>query len=596
MDLGHLIKVSSVDEVLVHWPWNEAPWKSRLSLSVHHLILTPHQQCSRTKPKEVIQILHRGIDAIIRRPNVANNQTNGSILVKCKDLRIIRIDGTSFEELSSVAQSLEKLAAIDDITRSFAFSYTPDFKPLEDGWNAFPIEVEFSNLLISHSSDWRVSYVNKDYSVCSSYPRAVIVPNSITDEQLISSANFRQAGRFPVLSYRHSTGQVIVRCSQPLTGPQMRRCKDDEKILAALIHRQRRGYIIDTRTPSVSQSAKAKGGGFEVEQYYPRWKRINKSIDRYHFLLDSYSKLMEACTDTNTSCEKWLSRLTISSWLTHVKEVLNCGCLIAQCLEKENASVVVHGSEGMDISLCVTSLAQMILSSDCRTIRGFEALIQREWVEAGHPFWSRTSKGAFNDSVASKSKSHAPTFTLFLDCVWQIYNQFPCSFEFTEKFLIFLADQAYCSNFGTFLCDNERERELLKVKEDTLSLWSYLNRPEILEPYINCLYDPNKNIIWPSVAPISLNLWSGMYLRWVLGPSPSTLAFEKAQIIIKRNKEARTNVIRLRRRLMDLTGEAEKLGLLESNEPHDEKDKMADEEVAAINNGIHMVNEIEATL
>lgn len=87
-----------------------------------------------------------------------------------------------------------------------------------------------------------------------------------------------------------------------------------------------------------------------------------------------------------------------------------------------------------------------------------------------------------------------------------------------------------------------------------------------------------------------------MYLRWVLGPSPSTLAFEKAQIIIKRNKEARTNVIRLRRRLMDLTGEAEKLGLLESNEPHDEKDKMADEEVAAINNGIHMVNEIEATL
>lgn len=56
MDLGHLIKVSSVDEVLVHWPWNEAPWKSRLSLSVHHLILTPHQQCSRTKPKEVIQV------------------------------------------------------------------------------------------------------------------------------------------------------------------------------------------------------------------------------------------------------------------------------------------------------------------------------------------------------------------------------------------------------------------------------------------------------------------------------------------------------------------------------------------------------------
>ena len=53
----------------------------------------------------------------------------------------------------------------------------------------------------------------------------------------------------------------------------------------------------------------------------------------------------------------------------------------------------------------------------------FEALIEREWIQAGHPFWSRTTKGPFNDSVAAKSKSHAPTFAIFLDCVWQIYNQ-----------------------------------------------------------------------------------------------------------------------------------------------------------------------------
>jgi myotubularin-related protein 9 len=82
--------------------------------------------------------------------------------------------------------------------------------------------------------------------------------------------------------------------------------------------------------------------------------------------------------------------------------------------------VMVHGSEGTDITLCVTSLAQVILNPDCRTVRGFEALIEREWLQAGHPFWSRTSKGPFNDSVASKSKNHAPTFTMFLDCVWQV--------------------------------------------------------------------------------------------------------------------------------------------------------------------------------
>lgn len=173
----------------------------------------------------------------------------------------------------------------------------------------------------------------------------------------------------------------------------------------------------------------------------------------------------------------------------------------------------------------MTSLAQLILNPDCRTVRGFEALIAREWIQAGHPFWSRTTKGPFNDAVASKSETFAPTFVLFLDCVWQvrivlcdalseqlrksclffqIFYQFPFSFEFNEKFLVTLADHAYFSNFGTFLCDSDYERNLMNVQKHTVSLWSYLNRPEILSDFLNCLYDPNAKVIWPSVAPISL--------------------------------------------------------------------------------------------
>ena len=48
---------------------------------------------------------------------------------------------------------------------------------------------------------------------------------------------------------------------------------------------------------------------------------------------------------------------------------------------KDKASVLVHGSYGTDITLCVTSLAQIILNPDCRTVRGFEALIEREWLQ-----------------------------------------------------------------------------------------------------------------------------------------------------------------------------------------------------------------------
>ena len=43
---------------------------------------------------------------------------------------------------------------------------------------------------------------------------------------------------------------------------------------------------------------------------------------------------MEACCDVSASYDKWMSRLTISSWLTHVKDILNCGCLVAQCVEQ----------------------------------------------------------------------------------------------------------------------------------------------------------------------------------------------------------------------------------------------------------------------
>ena len=74
----------------------------------------------------------------------------------------------------------------------------------------------------------------------------------------------------------------------------------------------------------------------------------------------------------------------------------------------------------------------------------------------------------------------------------QVYTQFPCSFQFTERLLISLADHSLASNFGTFLCDGERERTEAGVREQTVSLWSFINQIEILSHHLNCLYLPNK--------------------------------------------------------------------------------------------------------
>lgn len=65
-----------------------------------------------------------------------------------------------------------------------------------------------------------------------------------------------------------------------------------------------------------------------------------------------------------------MSRLEASNWLTHVQNSLNTACLVAQCLDQEGVPVLVHGSSGLDSTLLVTSVAQVILNPDCRTVRG----------------------------------------------------------------------------------------------------------------------------------------------------------------------------------------------------------------------------------
>lgn len=101
-------------------------------------------------------------------------------------------------------------------------------------------------------------------------------------------------------------------------------------------------------------------------------------------------------------------------------------------------------------------------------------------------------------------KQKSPIFLVFLDCVYQIYNQFPCSFEFSEKFLLALFEHAYSSQFGTFLGNCMKERVELGIMKKTVSLWSFINLPENIVDYLNPAYDANNNVLWPSVAPQSI--------------------------------------------------------------------------------------------
>lgn len=98
-----------------------------------------------------------------------------------------------------------------DQTLQYPFFYRPQttnnsIVQIEDGWTAFAPVSEWSILLATHADEWRISYLNRDYKICNSYPSAVIVPRQIDDQIIISSAGFRDGGRFPVLCYRHEGG------------------------------------------------------------------------------------------------------------------------------------------------------------------------------------------------------------------------------------------------------------------------------------------------------------------------------------------------------------------------------------------------------
>ena len=52
----------------------------------------------------------------------------------------------------------------DNVSLLYPFFYRPMFDVFEDGWQAFLAESEFSRVK-SHSENWRLSHVNKDYKV-----------------------------------------------------------------------------------------------------------------------------------------------------------------------------------------------------------------------------------------------------------------------------------------------------------------------------------------------------------------------------------------------------------------------------------------------
>ena len=162
---------------------------------------------------------------------------NVTITITCKDTRFYRVSmlckpstvvSSPNDLISSSESDIDRAINVmftwtfpNDLQHLFAFTYGPSAKSLFLATEPYTIDKEMSRLgiLDIDSTNWRISAVNAYYGICDSYPKTLIVPKVISDDELKTVAQFRSGGRLPILCWGDKmTGATIWRSSQPKGG------------------------------------------------------------------------------------------------------------------------------------------------------------------------------------------------------------------------------------------------------------------------------------------------------------------------------------------------------------------------------------------
>jgi hypothetical protein len=75
-------------------------------------------------------------------------------------------------------------------------------------------------------------------------------------------------------------------------------------------------------------------------------------------------------------------------------------------------NVLVHCSDGWDRTSQMSALAQLLLDPYYRTVKGFQVLVEKDWLSFGHMFSRRCGHFSSKDT-----DNRSPVFLQFLDCV-----------------------------------------------------------------------------------------------------------------------------------------------------------------------------------
>lgn len=169
--------------------------------------------------------------------------------------------------------------------------------------------------------------------------------------------------------------------------------------------------------------------------------------------------MIDNSTDFWATDVKWFSLLESTNWLEIIRRVLKKAIEVVECLERQHTNVLLIEENATDLCCVISSLVQVMMDSYSRTKLGFQSLIQKEWVIGGHGFLDRCNH------LHKSDKEEAPVFLLLLNCVWQLVQQYPPAFEFTETYLTVLSDSLYVPIFSTFFFNSQHQKDTTATGE-----------------------------------------------------------------------------------------------------------------------------------
>jgi hypothetical protein len=433
------------------------------------------------------------------------------IHVWCKDLRMLRFQfpraATSRDQ---VYEALQR-ALPSHPSQLFAFHHVPPHRLAQAAasWAALPdAAAELRRMRVPLvPSQWRVSAANADYVLSSALPRTLVVPALASDEDLRRSAEHRARGRVPCLAWRAPSGQVLLRAGSPLSS---QRCLADERLLlevARLNPNREPLQVLEVSSRTRAASAIEACRELRLECLdLPPVSALRDSFARLARLLRESPASGCAAADEDSD---WLPSLAGTRWLSHLQGLLAAASRVADHLER-GRSVLLQEPDAPDRVPQLASLAQLLLDPACRSLAGFEALVEREWVQGGHRFADRCGH-LHGTSAGSSSDQQAPVFLQFVEALRVLMLQFPDAFEFTPAYLVELMQQVYACLHGNFLANSEQEREQLQVSRRTASLWADLRqRADLRNPRY---HPPGPRVLVPSISARRLTFWHEYYLR-----------------------------------------------------------------------------------